>query len=154
MHESEAREGTERVVVGVDGSLSSKEALAWAIRYAETSGATVTAVATWELPTSYGWAPMPEGLDLQGDTKGMLQSVVADAQKDHDGVELAAEVYEGHPAAVLTELSKDASLVVVGSRGHGEFVGMMIGSVSQHLAAAAHCPVVVVHDHTSAPAQA
>jgi nucleotide-binding universal stress UspA family protein len=52
-------------------------------------------------------------------------------------------VVEGHPAPVLVEASKAADLLVVGNRGHGEFVGMVIGSVSEHCAANAHCPVLV-----------
>jgi len=57
-------------------------------------------------------------------------------------------VIDGHPAPVLVEASKGAELLVVGSRGHGEFVGMLIGSVSEYCAAHALCPVLV-HRPTS-----
>jgi nucleotide-binding universal stress UspA family protein len=53
---------------------------------------------------------------------------------------------EGHLASVLTEQSKNASLIVVGSRGHGEFAGMLLGSVSEFLATHARCPVLVVRE--------
>ena len=52
-------------------------------------------------------------------------------------------VVEGHPAPTLLDASRGADLLVVGSRGHGEFAGMLIGSVSQHLVSTAHCPVLV-----------
>jgi len=54
------------------------------------------------------------------------------------------EVVEGHPAQQLVVASEGADLVVVGSRGHGGFVGMLLGSVSQHVSAHAACPVLVV----------
>jgi nucleotide-binding universal stress UspA family protein len=52
-------------------------------------------------------------------------------------------VVRGHPEPILVEASKGADLLVLGSRGHGEFVGMVIGSVSEYCAARAHCPVLV-----------
>jgi nucleotide-binding universal stress UspA family protein len=53
-------------------------------------------------------------------------------------------VIEGHPARVLLDTAKDAQMLVVGSRGHGTFAGIMLGSVSQHCVQHAPCPVVVV----------
>ena len=61
----------------------------------------------------------------------------------HPGVTVDRRVVNGHPARVLVDASKDADLLVIGSRGHGEFVGMLIGSVGIHCAAHAHCPVLV-----------
>ena len=63
-----------------------------------------------------------------------------------NGLQTMWEAIEGHPAEVLVEASKDADLLVVGSRGHGGFIGMLLGSVSQHVLAHARCPVVVVRD--------
>jgi nucleotide-binding universal stress UspA family protein len=60
------------------------------------------------------------------------------------GVELEARVAEGNPADVLIDASRDADLVVVGSRGRGGVVGLLLGSVSQRCVERAHCPVVVV----------
>ncbi len=58
-------------------------------------------------------------------------------------IEITARVLRGHPAPLLVEESKGADVLVVGSRGHGEFVGMVIGSVSEYCATNAHCPVLV-----------
>jgi nucleotide-binding universal stress UspA family protein len=57
-------------------------------------------------------------------------------------------IEEGHPAPLLVEASRGAALLVVGSRGHGEFAGMLLGSVSEHCVSNAHSPVVVVRDGT------
>ena len=59
-------------------------------------------------------------------------------------MEVRNSTQQGNPAKVLIELSGGADLLVVGSRGHGGFAGMLLGSVSQHLVAHAACPVVVV----------
>jgi nucleotide-binding universal stress UspA family protein len=63
---------------------------------------------------------------------------------DHADLAVERILIEGHPAPRLIEASAEADLVVVGCRGHGGFAGMLLGSVSQHVAAHAHCPVVVV----------
>lgn len=140
----------ERIIVGVDGSPCSKEALAWAARQAELTGASLTPVATWTLPTGYAWGPpAPDYLDLQSELVAMLERSVKEVVGE-GAVPLEIRVLPGHPATVLTELSKDASLVVVGSRGHGGFVGLLIGSVSEYLTTHAHCPVVVIRPGTCA----
>lgn len=134
------------IVAGVDGSESSKRALAWAAAQAELTGSPLSVVAAWEVPTTYGWeAPLlPEGVDLEASARQMLERTIKEVLGSDPGIELHTEVIEGHPAPELTEKSKNASLVVVGSRGHGEFTGMQLGSVSEFLVANAHCPVVVV----------
>lgn len=135
------------IVVGVDGSQHSKKALAWAVRQAEITGLPLVAVSTWHLPTNYGWAiPWPEDLDLEADARTLLESVIEEVVGSQKKGEIDARVVEGHPARVLVTLSNSASLVVVGSRGHGEFSGMLLGSVSEYLTTHASCPVVVVRD--------
>jgi nucleotide-binding universal stress UspA family protein len=140
-----AEQAGDRIVVGVDGSEPAKAALVWAARQARTTGSPLVAVAAWEWPTSYGWSPpWPAEYDPSGDALKMLEETVRDVLGDAPDVPVTIEVLEGHPSPALVELSKRASLLVVGSRGHGEFAGMLIGSVSEFLVAHAHCPVVVV----------
>ncbi len=143
MHESSEH----RIVVGVDGSRSSIEALELAARQAELTGATLEAIAAWEWPSSYGWMlPVPEGWDPAADAQKILDEAVGTLRRTHPSITVVTRVVEGHAAPVLVSASKGADLLVVGSRGHGEFAGMLLGSVSEHCIAHAHCPVLVVRD--------
>ncbi|HUZ37785.1 MAG TPA: universal stress protein [Streptosporangiaceae bacterium] len=133
-----------RIVVGVDGSPSSVRALTWAVREAGLSGGVIDAVCAWQYPVSYGWAvaeaePQLSALSLQA-----LEKAIAEAGAAGDTVEIRPHVVEQNPAAALLAAAKGADLLVVGSRGHGGFAGMLLGSVSQHCAHHAPCPVVVV----------
>jgi nucleotide-binding universal stress UspA family protein len=140
--------GTGRIVAGVDGSPPSVAALDWAARQAELTGAELEVLMTWDWPTSYGWTlPLPEDYDPAGDVHRVLDEVVAAVRADHPQVKISTLVAHGHPAVLLTEASEGADLLVVGSRGHGEFVGMLIGSVSEHCATHAHCPVLIHRDN-------
>jgi nucleotide-binding universal stress UspA family protein len=142
--------GINRIVVGVDGSDSSRKALRWAYDEAAHHAASITAVSCWHPPAMpmtppYGSLP-PEGYASQPreDALDLLERFVSDLDVREPAVDVSTAVEEGNPAEVLIERSKDADLVVVGSRGHGGFKGMLLGSVSQHLVAHAECPVVVV----------
>ncbi len=133
-----------RIVVGVDGSQSSLDALSWAGRQAAMTSASLEVVTTWEWPSSYGWAvPVPEDFDPERDVRQTLETTLEPVRAAHPQVQVTARVVSGHPAPALVEASKGAELLVVGSRGHGEFVGMVIGSVSEYCAAHAFCPVLV-----------
>jgi nucleotide-binding universal stress UspA family protein len=133
-----------RVVVGFDGSPSSLDALSWAAQQAERTAASLEVVMCWQWPSSYGWAvPVPEGFDPESEVRGTLDTALASLRNAHSGVAIEGRVVHGHPSPVLVEASKGADLLVVGSRGHSEFVGMVIGSVSEYCAAHAHCPVLV-----------
>lgn len=134
-----------RIVVGVDGSRSSNEAVDWAARQAELTGSTLQLVTAWEWPMTYG-SPIafPPDYDPAGGAQRVLDVAVAAVAADHPSVHVDTAVEEGHPAAVLVAASAGAEMLVVGSRGHGEFVGMVIGSVSEHCASNAHCPVLVL----------
>jgi nucleotide-binding universal stress UspA family protein len=133
-----------RIVAGFDGSDSSTEALKWAVRQALLTDSTLDLVMTWEWPNSYGWAvPIPDDFDPESDVRKVLNAAVAGFRADNPDLKLEPRLINGHPAPVLVEASKSADLLVVGSRGHGEFVGMLVGSVSEYCVANAHCPVLV-----------
>ena len=70
----------------------------------------------------------------------------APVSRAHPNITVRPRAVEGHPAHVLIEASRGAELLVVGSRGHGAFSGMVLGSVSQHCVTQAHCPVLVLRD--------
>jgi len=141
---AEESAGTGRIVVGVDGSESSLEALAWAARQAHFTGSTLEIITTWEWPSSYGWAvPVPNDFDPEEDVRKALESAVEQVRAEYPDVRVDPRVVSGHPAPVLVEASKGADLLVVGSRGHGEFVGMLLGSCGEYCATNAHCPVLI-----------
>ena len=138
------------IMVGVDGSDNSRQALEWAHGEAVHHGASLTLVTTWNPPTlpvnpsmstappeAYGTQPKEDALDL-------LESFTSDLASRTPAVDVRTSIEEGSPAEVLIQRSKGCDLLVVGSRGHGGFAGMLLGSVTQHLVAHAHCPVVVV----------
>jgi nucleotide-binding universal stress UspA family protein len=136
-----------RIVVGVDGSESSIAALSWAARQALMTDSAIEAITTWEWPTDYGWSPpYPADFDPADLARKLLEEIVTKVRDDNSGLDIRFSVVEGHPAPVLIHASVDADLLVVGCRGHGEFAGMLIGSVSEHCATHAHCPVLVHRD--------
>src|SRR3712207_7851116 len=138
------------IVVGVDGSDKSRTALLWAYNEAAPHAAAITVVSTWHPPAlpmtpPYGSLP-PEGYlpEPERAALDMLEKFVAELDARTPPVDVRTSVEKGNPAEVLIERSKEADLMVVGSRGHGGFKGMLLGSVSQHLVAHSECPVVVV----------
>jgi len=135
-----------RIVVGVDGSQSSKQALRWAVEQAQRTGAVVDAVACWAYPSMYGWGMTGVDPELAGATGKMLAQALAEVVGDDPPVEVEENVLLGNAAEVLLERSRGAELLVVGSRGHGGFSGALLGSVGQHCVQHARCPVVVVRD--------
>ena len=141
----------ERIVVGVDGSPASKAALEWAVKEAELRGAAVHVVMAWQLPVVYNppnimaVSSLVSGEDLAAAATSEVQKLAQEVGRE-GGASVIGEAMEGHPAEVLISAATKASLLVVGSRGHGGFVGALLGSVSQHVVAHAVCPVVVVPD--------
>ena len=135
---------TGRIVAGFDGAASSLHALSWAARQAVLTESTLEVIMTWEWPSSYGWAvPIPDDFDPEVDARKALDTAIAGALSEHPGLKVEGRLVSGHPAPLLVEASKGADLLVVGSRGHGEFVGMLVGSVSEYCVTNAHCPVLV-----------
>ncbi|MEV4430396.1 universal stress protein [Streptomyces sp. R-07] len=139
-----------RVVVGVDGSPASYEALRWAVRHARLIGAAVDAVAAYELPGAVGWSARATDATFDGEQAARsladeIQAVLVRA----DDVPVREHVVRGNPAEVLTEASAGAELLVVGSRGRGGFESLLLGSVGQQCALHAPCPVVIVRPDTT-----
>jgi nucleotide-binding universal stress UspA family protein len=134
-----------RVVVGVDGSESSKAALRWANRIAAPTGAPIEAVIAWHFPYGGGWSVLPDNFDPAADASTVLTQAVDAVFPDGRPEGLRLIVGEGNPAQLLLEASAGAELLIVGSRGHGGFAGLLLGSVSSTCAEHATCPVLVVH---------
>jgi len=137
-----------RVIVGVDGSAQSQQALRWAAQFASMTGAHLVAVGAWELPGTIGWAAWPQDWDPGRDAEKALTSTVDDAFGADRPKNLRLIVREGGAARILLEESKGAQMLVVGSRGLGGFMGLLQGSVSANVAEHAACPVLVVHGET------
>jgi nucleotide-binding universal stress UspA family protein len=133
-----------KIVVGIDGSAASNDALRWALRQADLTGSPLEVIMTWEWPASLGWSvPIPDDYDPEIEVRQTVDGAVDAALAERPGVTVDRRVVSGHPATVLVEASKGADLLVIGSRGHGEFVGMLLGSVSEFCTTNAHCPVLV-----------
>jgi nucleotide-binding universal stress UspA family protein len=133
-----------KIVVGVDGSPSSVQALRWAARQAQLTGGELHAVTAWRIPTTYGWIPPIADLDWPGNARTALDHAIKEAVDDTQAGLVRRHVIQGHAARALLHAAADADLLVVGSRGHGEFTGMLLGSVAQHVLTHAPCPVLVV----------
>lgn len=128
------------ILVGTDGSAGSDEALTFAFEHAARSGAHLLVVYCWQ-PFERHDAPVDDVRALLHDW--LAESLAAYRDK-YPAVAVRSKVVEGRPATALAELSTDASLVVVGSRGRGGIAGLLLGSVSQSLLRHADCPVAVV----------
>jgi nucleotide-binding universal stress UspA family protein len=145
-----------RVVVGVDGSKSSKHALRWAQFIARASASTLEVVVAWQPYTAYGvmgagMITMPPVWNPARDAEKALTATVDEVFGAHRPAGLQLTVREGGAAHVLLEASEGARMLVVGSRGHGGFTGLLIGSVSAACTEHATCPVLVLHGDSPAP---
>ena len=132
------------IVVGVDGSETGAKALRWAASEARLRGAAIVALHAWRYPHAVDLVPIRSLDRVESDAQIVLQEALKAADDDLAGVLVEERVVYGEPGAALVQASKDADLVVVGSRGHGGFAGVLLGSVSQHVAHRAGCAVVIV----------
>ncbi len=132
-----------RIVVGVDGSDSARAALDWALGEARLRSGQVRLVSAWHYPVVGDAAGRAPDREAFGDHARQANAEALRRAADA-GVEVTGEVTEGHPADVLLQAADGADLLVVGSRGHGGFAGMLLGSVSNHIVQHARCPVLVV----------
>ncbi|MEZ5151191.1 universal stress protein [Rhodococcus zopfii] len=133
-----------RVVVGVDGSDSSIDALRWAARLAPSLGATIDATIAWHPAHTYGFYPYPADYRPDQEAAEMLSDAIAGAFDGVPPAGIVESVREGHPSQVLIDAARHAQMLVLGSRGHGGFSGLLLGSVSAYCAEHAPCPVLVV----------
>ena len=155
----DSRDGNGLIVVGVDSSEGGKAALRFALEEARLRQATLRVVHTWQfgyigVSGIEGFAPVV-GADL-GDLRRTaeiaLDAVMHEVVPSSGGIAIERRVSEGAPATVLVDESRQADLLVVGSRGHGGFAGLLLGSVSQQCAHHAACPVVIVPARTKVKA--
>jgi nucleotide-binding universal stress UspA family protein len=141
------------IVVGVDGSEAAAAALDFAVAEAVLRGARLRIVCVWEVPiTAFGDgmipAVTPEAFDTyRAQAERLVDDAVGRIRTTHPAVVCKGAAVEGLPAGVLIDESRNAGLLVVGSRGRGGFKSLLLGSVSQQVVQHAACPVVVVRPH-------
>ena len=134
------------ILVGVDGSENSVLALKWALREAKLRADRVEVLHGWHFPyvaDPTGLTPYPADT-LSESAESVLHDVLTACAADAEGVEVTSRVVQAAGAEFLITASADADLLVVGRRGHGGFLTLVMGSVAQQVAAHAHCPVVIV----------
>ena len=145
------QEQQRRIVVGVDHSAGSVEALRWALAHARLTGGVVEAVAAWQAPlrnaSAHGWPA--RGVDddagiVRHAEEALTETVGQVLDGEDNPAAVTTRVIEGPAAQVLLAAGKGAELLVLGSRGRGAFAGMLLGSVSQHCVQHALCPTVVI----------
>ena len=137
------------VVIGVDGSPQSRQALRWGAHLALVYGAPITVVTAWELPITYGYGTPLPSWNPADDMRQVQDDAIAGVFGDDPPKDLGRVLEPGNAAHVLLEASVGSLMLVVGSRGHGGFAGLLLGSVSAVVAEHAKCPVLIVHgDHT------
>ena len=146
---------TKPIVVGIDGSDASHEALRWAAEEARLRSAPLVAVHVWSFVPPQpigdpGLLAVPAGdfpgqLEAERDAaSGALEAAVADALAAAPGIAVEQKLVEGDPGDALVAESESAQLVVVGSHGRSGLQAALLGSVSRHVTTHADCPVVVV----------
>jgi nucleotide-binding universal stress UspA family protein len=130
------------IVVGLDGSPSSLAALDWAARQADLTGSSLLVIAAWHLPRMYG-VGVADYYDPAADMQRVLDHSLPVVRGRHPGLRVTGEAVEGYAGHALVDASRGASLLVVGSRGHGPLANVLLGSVGVHCATHAHCSVLV-----------
>lgn len=138
------------LLVGIDGSVSSDAALQFAVSIAPRLDLPVHAMVVWDYPTVM-W---PDGSGyyadtyerMAGDARRQAAAIAGRVLVDEPPEWLTTGTAQGSPSRVLIAASRDAAMLVVGSRGHGGFAGLLLGSVSSACTAHALCPVIVVPD--------
>jgi nucleotide-binding universal stress UspA family protein len=138
---------TSRIVVGIDGSDSSVKALREARRLADALGAPLEAVAVWQQTHSmYDFYQSQQGWTPEKEIEKLLRDAADAAFGSHRPPRFTMSMIEGTPTRALIRHSAGAEMLVLGSRGHGGFAGLLLGSVSTACVAHATCPVLIVHN--------
>lgn len=138
-----------RVVVGIDGSPAAESALAFAFDAASRHGWSVQAVHAWDVP-AYDLLIVPNGpvpvplADVADDEVRLTAEVLAGFRDDYPDVDVVESLVRAPAVQALLDAAADASLLVVGTHGHGPAMGALLGSVSNGLLHKARIPVVVV----------
>jgi nucleotide-binding universal stress UspA family protein len=130
------------IVVGVDGSAGSRDALRWAAGQAQLTGSPLRVVAAWRWPNYV--TRIPPGADLQAETTGVLHELVESVRAEFSDVDFSEHVLQGPAGPALLTQAANATLLVVGAQGRAAFPGMLVGSVAEYCVRYGPCPVVVV----------
>jgi nucleotide-binding universal stress UspA family protein len=156
VHEEAPMDKTaDRIVVGVDGSTGSHEALRWAIEDAKRRASDLEILICWHPPflaeaSGYGVAFLSPD-ELTAEARAQLENALGPVRADLEAIgalghTVTTRLVEGAPGPNLVTESKGAALVIVGRRGHSGLARLVMGSVSRYVVTHAACPVVVVPD--------
>ena len=136
--------GQKQIIIGIDGSAGARAAVEWALAEARLRGAGLRIIYAFPaLVSIFGTTAHEHYPEAQAEAEQQFEEMLATVPP-MDDLEVQRTLIAGNPAEVLVEASREASLLVVGSRGVGGFRGLMVGSVSMQCISHAHCPVVVV----------
>jgi nucleotide-binding universal stress UspA family protein len=143
LHDEEQVRRRNRIVVGIDGSPCSHAALQWAASEAASHGAELIALHVWHVPYVGipGLSPPYDKEIFAAHARSVVDAAIA-AVPEASGAK--SEIVEGHTVPALVDASRGASMLVVGCHGHEIAPGIMLGSVSHHVAMHAACPVVII----------
>jgi nucleotide-binding universal stress UspA family protein len=137
----------DKIVVGIDGSDASLSALRWAIDEARIRFAEVHVVHAWQVPVpamTFDGVVTPSNVDFKQEAEDAARRLVEGATSMAGDVVITTSAPQGPAAPCLIQAAAGASLLVIGSRGHGGFAGLLLGSVGQQCTHHAPCPVVIV----------
>ena len=153
-HQPPEASASGRVVVGIDGSSSSRRALRWALEEARLRRASVDVVHAWQppyvvVPSPYvapsPFPSVPVGTDVvESRARVLLNQVIDDEDLRHQPAPVERILVCGTAARAVLDTALGADLVVLGTRGLGGFPGLLLGSVTHHVAHHACCPLVVI----------
>lgn len=138
---------SKKIIVGVDGSEGSRQALNWAISEAKLRGCAIEVVHVWNfippMDPIGGFILIPDK-DLQQSAQLVVTNMLNSVSETASSIEISTHVERGSASQILMDRAKTAELLVVGRRGHGGFIGLLIGSTAAQVSHHAQCPVVIV----------